>query len=52
MKMLDNLLYTYDPHEFFPVMYEGKLQNKSQFVRYKTKHLIKSVVHTIAESKQ
>lgn len=32
---LETSLYGYDPHEFFPIFYEGELMNKGEFVAYK-----------------
>jgi hypothetical protein len=32
---LELTLYGYDANEFMPVFYEGKLENKGEFVAYK-----------------
>lgn len=37
VQTIDTMLYCYDPSEFFPVKYDGKLQNKGEYVWYKTR---------------
>lgn len=34
---LDTILYTYDPTEFLPIFYNGKLYNRNEFIQYKAK---------------
>jgi hypothetical protein len=34
-------VWGYDPKAFFPVLYEGRLQNKTEFLAYKLRCLIR-----------
>ena len=36
-----NTIFGYDPNKFMPIRYNGQLQNKSEFVRYK----LNSIIH-------
>ncbi len=37
---IDIALNHYDPKEFFPVFYDGRLGNRSEFVAYKLRRLV------------
>lgn len=39
-----DIVWGYQPTEFFPVLYEGRLQNKGEFVTYKLKNLMRGRV--------
>lgn len=37
---ITNKLYTYNPKEFMPIYWDGKLANRNDFILYKIKHII------------
>jgi hypothetical protein len=36
---IENIIYNYDANEFMPVWYDGKLDNRNEFVAYKLRRL-------------
>jgi len=42
-QLIENIIYSYDPNEFFPVLYEGRLENKAEFVLYKVRRYGRSL---------
>lgn len=42
---LDNLLYAYNPDEFFPIWEDGQLLNRNEFIAYKAGRFARKAGH-------
>lgn len=48
IKSITNKYYEYNPNEFLPIYYEGKLSNRKDFHAYKAKQAAKALGTALA----
>lgn len=46
---IKTIMYSYEPGEFIPIFYEGRLDNRNQFIAYKARRVaLKTLEGTVA----